>query len=87
MGDPDSEVSSSDEGGVGSGVDQGGSKSARIEVAKSAVAGAVKREALSAADKQRRYREKHGDAYREREKGRMKRRRARIRGSPPSPED
>lgn len=69
------------------GVDRDGSKSERIEVAKSAVEDAIKREASSAAKKQRRYRERHGEAYRERERLRMKARRARIRGSPKSSEE
>lgn len=62
-------------------------KAARIEVAKVAIEEGVEKSAKSAADRQRRYREKHGDAYRAREQERMKRRRAKIRGSPASPEE
>lgn len=43
--------------------------------------------ALSGAEKQRRYREKHGAVYRKREAARQKDRRAKIRGSPKSPEE
>lgn len=52
-------------------VDQSSPKPERIEAAKVAVAEGVKKSADSAAKRQARYREKHGEAYRKREAARM----------------
>lgn len=61
-------------------------KPERIEVAKAAIDEGAQKSAMSAAKKQRRYRENHPE-YREREAERHRARRAKIRGSPKSPEE